>query len=151
MHEMSIDKVVMTWRDGPARGGMVVILKEQGGDRSVPIFIGPGEGHALLLALQGLGQQRPMTHDLLHTVIREMGGRIEGVLVSAIKETTYYATLRIAIGEKTLEVDCRPSDGMVLASRSSSLLQVDESVLEAASAWDIAKVSPFSVLWPVSD
>ena len=150
MREASIDRVVASWGE-KTRGGLAVILKEQDGKRSVPIFIGTPEGHALLLGLQGLKLQRPMTHDLVDTLVRAMGGKVESVVVSALEANVYYATLRIAIGKKTVEIDCRPSDGMNLAARSSSPLYVDESVLDAAGKTDLSGHAPFSVLWPVTE
>ncbi len=151
MRQVNVDRVAITWGEGNTRGGLAVILKEQNGDRSVPIWYGWAEGQALLFGLQGLRLQRPMAHDLLDTIIREMGGKVEGVVVSALEENVFHGTLRITIGEKAIEIDCRPSDGIALAARSSSPLYVDESVLDAAGKKDLTKFGPFSMIWPVVD
>ena len=151
MRQVNIDRIAVTWGEGSSRGGLAVILKEQDGGRFVLIFIGFSEGHALLTGLQGLTLQRPMTHDLMDTIIREMGGEVERVVVTALKNGTFHATLRISTGDTVVECDCRPSDGIALAALSSSPLHVDESVLDAAGITDLSKHAPLSVLWPVVD
>ena len=147
LHKASIAGMTMD----PASNNPIVILKTDDDERVIPIWIGLLEATSIASVLQDVQFERPMTHDLLGIVIREMGGEVESVVVSALEEGVFHATLHIAMGEKKIEIDCRPSDGIALAARSSSPLHLDESVLDAAGMTDLSKHSPLSVLWPVVD
>jgi len=111
----------------------VVILKDVGSERYLPIWIGPCEADAITIELQGVQVARPMTHDLLKAAINEMGGKISYVLVSDLRNETFYARIILDVNSSTLELDSRPSDAVALAVRAGVSIFVEESVMERAA------------------
>ncbi len=111
----------------------VVVLKEVDTDRYLPIWIGPFEADAITIQLQGVQVARPLTHDLLKSIIDQMGAKISHVMVSELKNDTFYARIVMDIDGKSMEIDARPSDAIALAVRVSAPLFVAEAVMEAAS------------------
>ena len=98
----------------------VVILKEFDRDRYLPIWIGPWEANAIAMRLQGIAADRPLTHDLFAAAVEELGGEIRQVVISDLADDTFHARLFLAIGERTIEIDSRPSDALALAVRSGA-------------------------------
>ena len=96
----------------------VVILKQTEIDRYLPIWIGPPEAEAIAVRLQEVSIPRPLTHDLLHNAIKNLGGVIDHIVVSSMENDTYYATIVVHQGDKTVEIDARPSDALALAVRA---------------------------------
>lgn len=110
----------------------VVLLQEVGGDRrTLPIFIGRFEANAIAEALQGVVRERPMTHDLLRDVIAGLGGSLERILISELRERTFFAELHVAVGGRTETISCRPSDAVALAARLGSPIFADDDLLDA--------------------
>lgn len=109
----------------------VIFLKEKNGERSFPILIGIHEAVAIDHRLKGVKFPRPMTHDLLAGVIEAMGGRLEKVVITDLREHTFYAELHIRRGEEIIRVDSRPSDAVALAAGLGTPLFVSERVFEA--------------------
>ena len=128
MLEMTIDSI----RVSPMNYQRVVILKEKEGDRYLPIWIGPAEADAIAVKLQDLSVPRPLTHDLLRTVIDTLGGSVNHILVSDLHNDTFYAKIAIQVNGDAKEIDCRPSDAVALAVRAKVPIYVEESVLEKA-------------------
>ena len=128
MLEMTIDSI----RVSPMNYQRVVILKEKDADRYLPIWIGPAEADAIAVKLQDLSVPRPLTHDLLHSVIDTLGGSVKHILVSDLQNDTFYAKICIQANGTTKEIDCRPSDAVALAVRAQVPIYVEESVLDAA-------------------
>ena len=95
----------------------VVILREKDGSRVLPIWIGPAEASAIAMELQGMKAQRPLTHDLLKQILVGLGGDLRRVVISAVKENTYFAELLIRRDDHVFQVDARPSDSIALALR----------------------------------
>ncbi len=110
----------------------VVLLKELHSDRYLPIWIGPYEAEALSIELQQIGLPRPLTHDLLKNVIEAMGGTVQYIVVSELRDDTFYARIVISMNGRTIEVDSRPSDAMNLAVRAGAPIYVAEEVMETA-------------------
>ncbi len=110
----------------------VVILKEKNTDRYLPIWIGSPEADAIAVKLQDVTVPRPLTHDLLGAVIGNLGARVDHVVVSDLQEDTFYAKIAIVRDGQTTEVDCRPSDAIAIAVRSSVPIFVEDGVLEKA-------------------
>jgi len=111
----------------------VVILRELDGERVLPIWIGPGEASAIAMQLAEMKFSRPLTHDLLLDVVREMGGEMTRVVITRVADSTYYAELVIQSGEETVTVDARPSDSIAVALRSDARIFANEDLLERAS------------------
>lgn len=108
----------------------VVILKQKNSDRYLPIWIGPPEADAIAVRLQQVSVPRPLTHDLLHNSIRDLGGDIDHVMVSSMENDTYYATIVVKQGGKTVEIDARPSDALALAVRAGVQIFAAPSLMD---------------------
>lgn len=108
----------------------VVILKQKDIDRYLPIWIGPPEADAIAVRLQEVSVPRPLTHDLLHNSIKDLGGTIDHIVVSSMENDTYYATIVVVQGDKTVEIDARPSDALALAVRAGVQIFAAPEVME---------------------
>ncbi len=117
----------------PSTGGAyAIVLKEIEGVRRLPIIIGSFEAQAIALEIEGIKPPRPLTHDLLKQVIDNLGGTVVEVVVSELRENTFYAKIILEISGLTNEIDARPSDAIALAVRTQSPIYVAETVLESA-------------------
>jgi hypothetical protein len=110
----------------------VVVLKEVGSERYLPIWIGPCEADAITIGLQGMDIPRPLTHDLLKRIVDELGGEISHILVSDLRDETFYARIILDINGRHAEIDSRPSDAIALAVRAQVPIYVTEHVMERA-------------------
>lgn len=112
----------------------IVLLREEDGQRYLPIFIGAPEATAIVYAVQGMETPRPMTHDLFVTVIGDFGVELRQVAITALQEGTFYAELELARGEDVQRISARPSDAIALAVRLGDEVPilVDESVFDEA-------------------
>ena len=128
MLEMTIDSI----RVSPMNYQRVVILKEKDADRYLPIWIGPAEADAIAVKLQDLSVPRPLTHDLLRTIIDTLGASVKHILVSDLQNDTFYAKITLQTNGTATDIDCRPSDAVALAVRAQVPIYVDESVLDKA-------------------
>ncbi len=110
----------------------IVLLREVGGDRYLPIWIGAVEATAIAFALEGVEPQRPLTHDLLKDLTDGLGARVERVVVNDLREGIYYADLVLAVNGSEIVVSARPSDAIALAARTEALLFATIEVLDEA-------------------
>ena len=110
----------------------VVILKEKDSDRYLPIWIGPAEADAIAVRLQEVSVARPLTHDLLRSIIDALGATVNYILVSDLSNDTFFARIAMEVDGRSLEIDSRPSDAIALAVRAQVPIYADESVLEKA-------------------
>ena len=111
----------------------VLILQEAAGERVLPIWIGPGEASAIAMQLADMKFSRPLTHDLLASVVSGLGGRLRRVVITRVTDSTYYAELLIERGEDRISVDARPSDSIAVALRADARIFADEALLDRAS------------------
>jgi bifunctional DNase/RNase len=111
----------------------VVLLREREGTRVLPIWIGPAEANAIAMELQGMKAQRPLTHDLFKQVLVGLGGELRRVVVSGVKENTYFAVLHIHRGDHVFEVDARPSDSIALALRMRAPIFASDQLFDEAA------------------
>ena len=110
----------------------VVLLQErEGAKRTLPIFIGPPEATAIAFAIQGVVTERPMTHDLIRDLLTTFGVRLERVLVTELRGTTYYAEIHADLGGRSYTISSRPSDAIAIAVRMSTPLFVSDELLDA--------------------
>jgi bifunctional DNase/RNase len=128
MVEMSVESV----RINLATNQRVVILKDGQGDRYLFIWIATAEAYSIAMELQGTTSLRPLTHDLLKSVISELGGTIVSVIINDLSDDIYYARLVLDANGRHVEVDSRPSDAIALAVRAKVPIYVADSVLENA-------------------
>lgn len=112
----------------------ILVLQQDGGSEILPIWIGTSEALAISVALNGTRLDRPLTHETMFQVIRALDAEVGAVDVMALRDGTYYAELEIVKGEKTMRVDCRPSDGIALAVRCDAPIRVAREVLAETSA-----------------
>lgn len=111
----------------------VVILQELSGKRVLPIWIGPGEASAIAMELAGMKFSRPLTHDLLVSVISGLGGVLQRVLITRVVDNTYYAELIIRSGENVISVDARPSDSIAVALRLRAKIFAGDQLLNTTA------------------
>jgi hypothetical protein len=127
-----IETVVESIRVSLVTQHRVVILKEVHGERHLPIWIGAYEADAIAMELQGVAAARPLPYDLMKTVIGDLGGSIDRILVTDLSQDVFYARIVIQKDGRAVEVDSRPSDAIALAVRSRVPILVDESVMDRA-------------------
>lgn len=108
----------------------VVILASKKLEKVLPIWIGHNEAWAIAMEISGLGSKRPLTHDLFNSTIGAMGGKLERVEVTELKEQTFYARLQIAVNGKQIHVDSRPSDSIALALKAKCPIYVEEELFQ---------------------
>ncbi|MEE8422759.1 MAG: bifunctional nuclease family protein [Dehalococcoidia bacterium] len=123
--ELEIDSIRVNLRNYQR----VVVLREKGADRYLPIWIGPAEADAITYRLQDVSVERPLTHDLLSTMIDELGGSVTSVAVVDMTDSIFYAQINVDQNGRSFELDSRPSDAIALAVRQQVPIYVEEAVL----------------------
>lgn len=132
MHKIQCE--ILGLSSSPSTGGAyAILLKENNGNRRLPIIIGAFEAQAIALEIEGIKPPRPLTHDLLKNVIDNLGGTIIEVIIDELRENTFYAKIIIEVSALTNEIDARPSDAIALAVRSQAPIFVAESVMDTAA------------------
>ena len=116
----------------PVSNSPIVVLKDDAEKFFLPIWVGIFEANAIALQLENVSTPRPMTHDLLRNMIAELDARVTRVVINDLRDSTFFAQIRVIIGERTLELDARPSDAIALALRADAPIYVAQSVLEQA-------------------
>ena len=111
----------------------IVLLREREGERYLPIWIGAMEATAIAFALQGVVTARPMTHDLLKNLLEEVGVHVDRIIITELKDGTYYAVIQMTRNGSSHEVSSRPSDAIALAVRVNVPIFANEDVLSEAS------------------
>ena len=111
----------------------IVILKVEDENRYLPIWIGQPEARSILMKLQNQEFSRPLTHDLAVNLVTELGGTLERVTVTALRDSTFFATLHVEVDGRTVEVDSRPSDAIAIAVRTGATIFAADVVLEEAA------------------
>jgi hypothetical protein len=130
--EMSIKGLMVD----PITNMPIVILKDKEGERVLPIWVGIFEANAIALQIENIATPRPMTHDLLRNIITDLEGRVDRVVVSDLKENTFYAIVHLTVRGERIAVDARPSDAIALALRTRAPILVEETVIEHAKTVD---------------
>ena len=116
----------------PVSNSPIVVLKDDAEKFFLPIWVGIFEANAIALQLENVSTPRPMTHDLLRNMIAELDARVTRVVINDLRDSTFFAQIRVITGERTLELDARPSDAIALALRADAPIYVAQSVLEQA-------------------
>lgn len=127
--EMSVGGLTLD----PVTKTPIVILKDTENKLNLPIWIGLLEATAMATEIEGIKMARPMTHDLLKTILGEVGCSVESIEITDLKENTYYAAVNLSLSGRPLVIDSRPSDAIALALRTKSPIYVAKAVLEASS------------------
>ena len=130
--EMSIKGLMVD----PITNMPIVILKDKLGERVLSIWVGIFEANAIALQIENVSTPRPMTHDLLRNIITDLYGSVDRVVVSDLKDNTFFAIIHLTVRGERIAVDARPSDAIALALRTRSPILVEESVIDNAKTVD---------------
>lgn len=122
----------------PVSNMPIIILKDEEDKRSLPIWVGIFEANAIALELEKIATPRPMTHDLIKNILETIEARVMKVVVTDLKENTFFAVLHLQIGETEYTVDSRPSDAIALALRVGAPIFVEEEVVRKAKTLEVA-------------
>jgi uncharacterized protein len=122
----------------PSSNVPIVILRDVQSHLFLPIWIGVFEANAIALRIEGVEPPRPMTHDLLRSVLEGLGGQVEKIVISDLKESTFFAVIHVQQSGSVVPIDARPSDAIALALRTNAPIFVLRSVLDKAQAVDLA-------------
>ncbi len=133
---MQIEMTIKGLMVDPVTNMPIVILRDEGSERVLPIWVGIFEANAIALQIENIETPRPMTHDLLRNVIANLNGAVEKIVVSDLKENTFYALIYVRIAEELVAVDARPSDAIALALRVSAPIYVEDDVIQNAKSID---------------
>lgn len=123
----------------PKSGSPVILLKETASQRALPIWIGLYEANAIATFLAGIKSPRPMTHDLMYSTLEATGYTIKSVVITELKDNTFYASIALSSDKSELEIDSRPSDAIALAVRAGASIYVSEDVIKQ-SAIDLSSL-----------
>jgi bifunctional DNase/RNase len=131
--EMAIKGLMMD----PITNVPIVLLRDLDNQRVLPIWVGPVEANAIALQVENLAPARPMTHDLLRNLLQELDVRLVRVIISDLRESTFFAYLELHRGPEVLFVDARPSDALALSIRTKAPVFVEQKVLDQAKSVDV--------------
>ncbi len=123
--EMELNKIIIS----EMQEEQIIILREVDGERTFPIVIGSSEAFAIDRRLKGIVHPRPLTHDLLASIIEQMGGELDHIEINDLQKHTFFARLYIRQNGRTLEIDSRPSDAIALGIATSVPIYVADHVL----------------------
>ena len=129
---MLIEMTIKGLMVDPITNMPIVILKDKEGERVLPIWVGIFEANAIALQIENVSTPRPMTHDLLRDVIHNLNGDVQKIVVSDLKDNTFYAVLHVLVGGQVVVIDARPSDAIALAVRSQVPIYAEDTVLDKA-------------------
>ena len=133
---MQIEMTIKGLMVDPVTNMPIIILRDEAGDRVLPIWVGIFEANAIALQIENVATPRPMTHDLLRNVIEDLDGTVQKVVVSELKENTFFAVIHLDVRGDVVLIDARPSDAIALALRTKAPIYVEEDVIDNAKALD---------------
>jgi bifunctional DNase/RNase len=133
---MQIEMTIKGLMVDPVTNMPIIILRDDAGDRVLPIWVGIFEANAIALQIENVATPRPMTHDLLRNIIQDLDGAVQKVVVSELKDSTFFAVIHLAVRGEPILIDARPSDAIALALRTKAPIYVEEDVIDNAKAMD---------------
>ena len=133
MVEMKVEGLTLD----PLTNMPIIILKDLLGDKALPIWVGYFEANAIALEIEKINTPRPMTHDLLRSMITSLHAKVKHVLINDLKENTFFAVISVIQNGNDMTIDSRPSDAIALALRTKSPIFVEDKVIEAAKKLDL--------------
>ncbi len=136
---MEIEMTIKGLMIDPITNMPIIVLRDQEGQRMLPIWVGVFEANAIALQIENVETPRPMTHDLLKRMVDVLGGLVERIVVCELRENTFYATIHLETARGAVVVDARPSDAIALALRTRSKIFVDEAVIQSARSGEISR------------
>jgi len=132
--EMTIKGLIVD----PITNMPIVVLHDEEGQCTLPIWVGIFEANAIALQIENVSASRPMTHDLLRNIIRDLKGSVEKIVISDVEDKTFYALIQLRVKGELVAVDARPSDAIALALRVRAPIFVEEKVIESSKAIDFS-------------
>jgi bifunctional DNase/RNase len=136
---MQIEMTIKGLMIDPITNMPIIILRDENGQRVLPIWVGVFEANAIALQIENVQTPRPMTHDLLKNVIDDLRGHVDRIVVCELKENTFYARIHMTSQGRAFEIDARPSDAIALALRTRSPIFVEEDVITNARSVETSK------------
>ncbi len=133
---MQIEMAIKGLMVDPITNMPIIILRDRDGQRVLPIWVGIFEANAIALQMENVSTPRPMTHDLLRNVIEDLKGQVTKVLISDLKDNTFYALIYVDVSGELVAIDARPSDAIALALRTQAPIFVEETVIDNAKGID---------------
>jgi bifunctional DNase/RNase len=130
---MQVEMMVKGLIIDPVSDMPIIVLKKPDGDEVLPIWVGMFEANAIAQQLEHVVPPRPQTHDLMCSILETMRARLQRIVITELRDSTYYAILHVEREGESFEIDARPSDAMVLALRTKAPIFVEEAVLEASA------------------
>jgi bifunctional DNase/RNase len=134
---MQIEMTIKGLMVDPITNMPIVILRDKDGQHVLPIWVGIFEANAIALQIENVSTPRPMTHDLLRNVIRDLNASVQKIVVCDLQENTFYALIYLSLAGDTLAIDARPSDAIALALRTQAPIFVEDSVIDNAKTVDV--------------
>ena len=134
---MQIEMTIKGLMVDPITNTPIIILRDKDGQRVLPIWVGMFEANAIALQIENVMTPRPMTHDLLKNVIHDLHGQVEKIVVSDLRENTFYALIYLRVNGDMVAIDARPSDAIALALRARAPIFVEEKVIDNAKTVDL--------------
>ena len=135
---MQIEMTIKGLMVDPITNMPIIILRDKDGQRVLPIWVGVFEANAIALQIENVTTPRPMTHDLLKNVIADLRGSIEKIVVSDLKDNTFFALIYLSVGGEVMAIDARPSDAIARALRARAPIFVEEKLIDHAKTVDLA-------------
>jgi bifunctional DNase/RNase len=135
---MLIEVVIKGLTLDPITNHPIIILKDKASERVLPIWINPFEASAISMQIENVAPARPMTHDLLRNVIADLDGTVDRIVVSDLRDNTFYAVLHLTVRGQAVAIDARPSDAIALALRAAAPILVEERVIDSAKNTDLS-------------
>ena len=135
---MQIEMTVKGLMLDPITNMPIILLRDKDGERVLPIWVGGFEANAIAIQMENITTPRPMTHDLLRNVIHDLKAEIRKIVVSDLKENTFYALIHLEVNGEPLAIDSRPSDAIALALRARAPIYVEDRVMDNAKTVDFA-------------
>ena len=133
---MQIEMTIKGLMIDPITNMPIIVLRDSEGHRLLPIWVGVFEANAIALQIENVQTPRPMTHDLLRNVINDLDARVERIVVTELKDNTFYALIHLRTHGQRVEIDARPSDAIALALRAEAPIFVEETVIDSARSVD---------------
>ena len=139
---MQIEMTIKGLMVDPITNTPIVILRDQDGQRVLPIRVGIFEANAIALQIENVTTPRPMTHDLLRNVIQDLKATVERIVVCDVQDNTFYALIHLTREGQAMTIDARPSDAIALALRTRAPIFVEENVIDHAKTVDFSPDKP---------
>ena len=135
---MQIEMTIKGLMVDPVTNVPIILLRDADGQKVLPIWVGIFEANAIALQIENVSPPRPMTHDLLKNVINDLKASVQKVVVSDLKDNTFYALIYLSVNGEAMAIDARPSDAIALALRARAPIFVEDSVIDNAKTVDFA-------------